>query len=73
MVTIDKLNTVTLACMLLIEDRELAQHQEVTIVATKVLRNEHLRKKYFASVKEWIPTSGYISFQEIGTAAPPDN
>lgn len=73
MILTDKLNTLALACTFLIQERELVQQQEVTVVAAKVFRNQALRQKYYTSVKDWLPSQDYLSYTELREHAPLNN
>lgn len=73
MITIDKLNSLTLACMCLIQEREMEREQEVMVVAIKVHRSPALREKFYPSVKNWIPNQRYLTYREISTEDYSDN
>ncbi|MEQ9437766.1 MAG: hypothetical protein RIG62_01915 [Cyclobacteriaceae bacterium] len=73
MLATDKLNSLVLSCLFLIHERELQQQQEVTVVAAKVTRSKFLKKRYFASVQDWLPEAKYLSYAELNTDASCDN
>lgn len=65
MVTIDKLNSLSLSCLYLIHEREIEREQEVMVVAIKVCQNSELKAKYYASVKNWIPNQQYLKYADV--------
>ncbi len=68
-IIVDKLNSLALACTLLISEREIVRQQEVSVIAVKVCRNQLLREEYWASVKDWMPTMDFITYEEINQCA----
>ncbi|MEO0331701.1 MAG: hypothetical protein AAF223_08450, partial [Bacteroidota bacterium] len=69
----DKLNSLALACSLLITEREIIRQQEVSVVAVKVYRNQLLRKEYYTSVEGWIPSMDFISYEDVSPDTLSDN
>ena len=66
MIATDKLNSLVLTCLFLIYEREVQQQQEVTIIATKVVRSKYLRNKYYSSICDWLPKANrYLSYGEL--------
>lgn len=66
MIANENVNSIVLACLLLIHEREIQHQQAVTVVAAKVTRSEYLRSKYLSSVEEWLPSkSQYVSYGEV--------
>ncbi|MEM6844894.1 MAG: hypothetical protein AAF944_20605 [Bacteroidota bacterium] len=63
--SVDKLNSLALACSLLIAEREVVRQQELSIIAAKVYRNQLLREEYYNSVKDWMPIMTFIPYGTV--------
>lgn len=74
MIVTDKLNSLVIACLFLIQEREIEQQQEVTVVAAKVTHSLFLTRRYYDSVRDWLPNlEQYLTYEEIRIDPPSDN
>ena len=70
MIANDKLNSLVLTCLFLINEREVQQQQEVTVIVAKVSRSKFLKNRYYASLRDWLPEEGnYLSYGELKPVA----